>query len=60
MADNKLQEALDKKIKAEVDALLSEAKEKKIEVSGGYNNPESIRALIDREEAKKPKSVKAK
>lgn len=54
----KEQEAHNKKVAKEVEALLAEAKEKKIEVSSAYNNPESIRALIDRVEASRPKVVK--
>lgn len=57
---DKLQEAADKKIAKELADILAEAKEKKIEVAGGYNNVESIRALIDRVEASKPKAVKTK
>lgn len=57
---DKLQDAADKKIQKELAEILAEAKEKKIEVAGGYNNVESIRALIDRVEATRPKVEKKK
>lgn len=53
----KLQDALDKKTKAEVETLLAEAKKEKIYISASTTNPEAIKKVIEAAKAAKANIV---